>query len=373
MTWRGTLIAASMVAAGMTASERARAEAPGVEIVATGNETATSAVESLVRELLRDLEVEIHWTRAPSIDPREVLSRRAPDAGLLARVWVDLSDPLGARLFIANATSDHFLVRLVPATKGDDDRKIENETVAQIVSSSVQALLAGGNIGVTREAAVRQVELVAPPPPAPDVIHVEPRPRTGSTVLRDLSGEVGAFLALRGLGTGPILSLDPGLMGTLAAPRRWPVRPILILALQYDAPRDWQTHTIGVQLEGAGGSVQAGVRTQLGARVSLQASVGLGPEGIRVEPQAVPNAGFSPKSPFWVAAAMLTTRIGVEVLLAGPLSAFAMVGGDVDISGVQFNVNDNGTLSSDIVPWRIWPVALLGANLALGGDRAPAP
>jgi hypothetical protein len=373
VTWRAApLIAASMVAAGITASEGARAEAPSVEIVATGDETATSAVESLVRELLRDLAVEIHWTRAPSIDPREVLSRRPPDVGLLARVWVDLSDPLGARMFIANATSDHFLVRIVPATKGDDDKKIENEAVAQIVSSSVQALLAGGNIGVTREAAVRQVELVAPPP-VPDVIHVEPRTRPGSTVLRELSGEVGAFVALRGLGTGPILSFDTGLMGTLAGPRRWPVRPILILALQWDAPRDWQTHTIGVQLEGAGGSVQAGVRTQLGARVSLQASVGLGPEEIRVDPQAVPNAGFNPKSPFWVAAAMLTTRIGVEVLLVGPLSAFAMAGGDIDTSGVQFNVNDNGTLSSDVVPWRIWPVALLGASLALGGDPAPAP
>jgi hypothetical protein len=351
----------------------ARAEARSVEIVATGDENATSAVESLVRELLRDLSVEIRWTRAQSIDPREVLSRRAADVGLVARVWVDLSDPLGARLFVANATSDHFLVRIVPASKGDEDKKVESEAVAQIVSSAVEALLAGGKIGVTREVAVRQVEgklgvgpRLAEPPPA------EPGPPADGTVPGRFSGEVGAFFAFRGLGAGPVVGLEPGLIGTLAAPRRWLLRPILILALQYDAPRDWQTDTVGVRLEGGGGSVQAGLRTQLAKRVSLQASVGLGPEGMHVEPLA--NAGFSPKPPFWLVAAILTARIGVEVALSGPLSLFAMTGCDVDMSGVQFNVADGGTLTSNVVvPWRVWPVALLGASLALGGDRAPAP
>jgi hypothetical protein len=389
VTWRrAPLFAASVLAAEFVTSERALAESPNVEIIATGDEAATSAIQSLVRDLLRDRSVAIRWTEAPSIDPREVLSRRAADSGLVARVWVDLSDPLGARLFVANAASDRFLVRIVPTAKGDLDKKIENEAVAQIVSSSVEALLAGGTIGVTREVATRQVEgrlappAVAEPPPAEpppgssrsplDAPSTTPRP-SGPGDAAAIAGEVGAFFALRGLGTGPVVSLEPGLTATLEAPRRWPVRPILILALQYDAPHDWTAATVGVRLEGAGGSVQAGLRAALGPRVSLQASIGAGPEGIHVTPQPAASAGFRPESPFWVAAAILTTRIGVEVRLAGRLSVFSMAGCDVDTSGVQFNVNDRGKLSSDVVPWRVWPVVLLGASYALGADGGLSP
>src|ERR1700733_2383135 len=159
-----TLTARSLIAVGSLALVAliprpaiAGAEPETVEIVATGERTATSAVEVLVRELLKRLPVVIRWASAPEIDPRDVLARRTADSVLAARVWIDLSDRTGARLFVANAASDHFLVRLVPAEEGH--REVEEEAVAQIIASSVEAILAGGEIGVTREVAVRQMAI----------------------------------------------------------------------------------------------------------------------------------------------------------------------------------------------------------------------
>jgi hypothetical protein len=367
-----SLVAVGVLACVALCPQIAVADAPprAVEVIATGEKSATVAVETLVRELLQRLPVVIRWVYAPEIDLRDVLSRRTADPGLAARVWVDLSDAAGARLFVANAASDHFLVRLVPA--GDGHREVEQEAVAQIIGSAVDAILAGGEIGVTREVAVRQIANA----PARDVTRVENAPiplARPSSLQNDIAGGVGAFVAVRALGPGPAIGVDPGLMAAVGAPRRWPVQPLLILELHYDAPLDWPGNAVAVRIEGAGGSLQAGLRASIGSRVSIQASTGLGADALHAEPRALSGSDFTAREPFWLAATVVTVRAACEMTVAPRVSLVASAGFDVNLRGIEFNVSDNGSTQPNIVPWRVWPVVDLGVIFGLDDVRERSP
>jgi hypothetical protein len=344
----------------------ADAASRAVEVIATGESRTTRGVEALVRELLKRLPVTVRWVSTPGIDARDVLSRRIADPGLVARVWVDLSDPTGARLFVANPASDRFLVRLVPADEGHEE--VEEEAVAQIIGSAVDAILAGGEIGVTREIAARQISIE---PLSEGTSH----PAVPSFASRNEgpSGRLGAFLGLRALGAGPVVSVDPGLLVAVVGPRRWAVQPFLILELQYEAPFDWQAQAVSLRLEGAGGSLQPGLQTRVGSRLSLQASTGFSTDTMHVQPYAAPGSVFAPRGPFWLTAVVATARVGFEVVVAAPVFVFASVGIDVDLSGVRFNVSDNDSAAPNVVPWRAWPVAHLGVSFGLDGPRVRPP
>jgi hypothetical protein len=70
-------------------------------------------------------------------------------------------------------------------------------------------------------------------------------------------------------------------------------------------------------------------------------------------------------------AAVATARVGIEVRVAASVSLFASAGFDLDMSGVSFPVSANGSTEPNAVPWRVWPVARLGASLSLSRTSAP--
>ncbi len=346
----------------------ADAERSAVDVVATGEPAATSAVEALVRELLNRLPVLIRWADAPHIDPREVLADRTPDPGVVARVWVDLSRPTEARLFVANGASDHFLVRVVPA--GDGHIEVEREAVAQIVGFAVEALLTGSDIGVTREAAAKQIladpTRIETPVPVPRRAP-EPRPfRAG------VSGELGAFVGLRALGPGSA-GVEPGLLAGVRGKGAGAVQPVLVLEWQYEAPLDLLGNAIAVRLEGAGGRLHGGILARLGSRVSIQATVGLGADAIHARPYAPAGSAFVARAPFWLGAMVATAGLAVDVVVASPIALFASAGCELDMSGVSFPVTTNGSAEPNVVPWRVWPFALFGVNVSLEGNPSRLP
>jgi hypothetical protein len=69
----------------------------------------------------------------------------------------------------------------------------------------------------------------------------------------------------------------------------------------------------------------------------------------------------------------VTARVGFEVAVAAPVFLFGSAGFDVDLSGVRFNVSDNGAAEPNVVPWRVWPVGYLGIGFRLDGAHARAP
>src|SRR4051794_29548617 len=63
-----------------------------VEITAAGATEATASLESLVRELVRPLQIELAWSVASTIESRDVLAHHDARPGLVARVWADLRE-----------------------------------------------------------------------------------------------------------------------------------------------------------------------------------------------------------------------------------------------------------------------------------------
>jgi hypothetical protein len=127
-----------------------------VEVAAAGDPAVTASMAERVRALGTRLGVSTRWQTRSGIDARDVLSDKRVDAGILARVWLDLSDPKRAVLYIANATHDRFLVRVVPAEGGYGE--VTQESLTTIVESVVDALVTGGQIGVDRAEATRKIE-----------------------------------------------------------------------------------------------------------------------------------------------------------------------------------------------------------------------
>jgi hypothetical protein len=331
-----------------------------VEVVATGEPGATEAVEALVRELLGRLPVAIEWAYAPHIDLHEVLAHRTTDPGVVARVWVDFSDLEAASVIVVAAATDRFLVRWVPTERGNIE--VEQEAVAQIIGFTVEAILEGAEIGVTRDVAARQIlaQPMAHPEQPPPLQH-----RVGA------SEELGAFVGLRAIGPGPAVGIDPGLLFALSGPREALVRPLLVAELQYEAPVDLEANDVAVRLEGVGGTLQGGIEARLASRLSLRATAGLGADAIHAQPQATTGSAFAARGPFWLGAAVATARVGIEVRVAASVSLFASAGFDLDMSGVSFPVSANGSTEPNAVPWRAWPVASLGASVSLSRTSAP--
>lgn len=342
-------------------------ERRAVEVVATGEPRATSAVEALVRELSKRLPVVIVWVEAPRIDLHDVVARRVTDPAVIARVWVDLSDPDAAHLFVADAASDHFLVRTVPAEEGHIE--VEHEAVAQIIGFAVEAILDGAEIGVTRDVAVRQI--LAQPAPA-GVPQAEPGSssvRPPASLRDSLSVELGALVGLRAYGQGPAIGVGPGLLFAVGVSTSRVVRPLFILEVQYEAPANLQANEVAVRLESLGASLQGGLEARVGPRVFVRAAGGLGADALYAQPHAAAGSAFSARGPFWLAAAVATVRMGVEVVVARPVSLFVSAGCDVDLSGVTFPVSENEASEPNVVPWRAWPVASLGVSVSL--DKSP--
>ncbi|MCL2450633.1 MAG: hypothetical protein FWD17_16925, partial [Polyangiaceae bacterium] len=156
----------------------------------------------------------VRWVHAAQIDAADVLRSPPPGdrAGMparattgatpVARVWVDASRSDRLRLYFLNATTDRFLVRDVPLSGGLDE--VALETVAQLIDSSVSALLSDAEMGMTRAemttALRNDVEARSPPAPAP-------RFATG------WRPSAGVFYAVQALAWPPLVGHGPGLVG----------------------------------------------------------------------------------------------------------------------------------------------------------------
>ena len=137
------------------ALESAPANARVAHVVASGEAEDTAAVEGVVRELVARLPIELRWSTASGIDIGQVLAQHAPDGQVAARAWLDLSNPRRARIYVANAQDNRYVVRIVPLSDGYDE--VGREVIGHIVEFALDAFLSGAPVGVSREVAERQV------------------------------------------------------------------------------------------------------------------------------------------------------------------------------------------------------------------------
>ena len=195
-------LAGLLVAAGPSGAEvsedpsaREAASRVRVEVTVSGPASVRGPVVDRIRETLEPLELELSVVEVDELDIMEVLRpTHVVEGGALAHIFVTAQS--SPELFVVDSTWERILVRRLPAPHGMDE--VLREEIAVITGSSVEALLAGGRIGIsTREFRTQQSTDAPPPaveapPPQP-----EPEPESEPEPLADetVSPEVSPALA----------------------------------------------------------------------------------------------------------------------------------------------------------------------------------
>jgi hypothetical protein len=347
-----------------------------VHVVVSGEPSSTDALETAIRDLVAHQAVRIEWTRSDEIDPRDVLSARSGEGGVVARIWADLSDPDRAKLYIANAGSDRFLVRFIALADGYDE--VAQESLGQIVASAIDVLLSGGEIGVSREVAVETVHretgvALERRPIERGRIEPPPREEPGEEPEDDeqppLHLSIGLGYRASLIAGDPLITSGPLLSFSLGVPSAWSFRPMVEASVQYVLPYDWSNLAVGADFHGASLRIAAGFEAALGDRWLLRAAIGLGADLADVDPHA--QMPWEELAPFFYAAPMATLGASVEVTLLAPLAIFAAISVESEISGNHFTVVDPDGGASAVVlqPWRLRPTISLGLALSFGDPR----
>jgi hypothetical protein len=325
--------AAAVVAAAVTFAEfvavAAPASAPGtngqVELVAaTTDEAQMKRLEAAVQEAALAVQLRVVANRVARIDPAAVLTGGVAGTGVsdptfpVARLWIDAANGSPATLYLTDGARRRVYIRQVPLERGLLDR-VSLESVALILGSSLDALVAGRDIGVSREDFAQRI-VVAPAPasvqgggdaPAP------PRPTPApSPSVREATLSAGYELVR----AAPLPYQHRLVVDGQLRWRRAHVAAGLVAAL----PQTVQRGVVSARLLTGGAHVTAGVRWVAVGSIQVTAGAALGIEAARVEPN-VGTTELHATPPFW-SGAMSARAFGLVERKLTPISDRWVVG-----------------------------------------------
>jgi hypothetical protein len=367
---------------------------PSIEVVAAGDVATTRAMAERIRALERRFPVSVSWRERDAIDARDVLAPRSAEASTLARVWLDLTSPERALLFIANDANDRFLVRIVPTEDGYGE--LTQESLATIVDTAIDALLAGGQIGVDRSAAERTIASVEPQPPSaePELVRGNDSASGNDSAARNDSAagndsavrnhsQRGVHSARRDvLRSSFVLRYHGEVLDERGSMRHAPELALSLSGffdpsfdlLVFVAAQYWAPHTLGeidrnVALQGGGARAALGATGRVGELFVWQAAIGGGVDVLWVEPHVAPETGLMPAAPFALVSPMLTFFASAALRPAPWLEIAAGAGADADLAGNHFDVQIAGARDPVISPWPVRPFVFVGLGVLfdLGG------
>lgn len=376
-------------------------------VVASGNAADIAAVEVVVRELVARLPVELQWSTTTEIDLAQVLAQRTPDEHVVARAWLDLSDPTRARIYIANAQDRRFVVRVVPLSDGYDE--VGREVVGHIIESAVDAFLSGAEIGVSREVAERQVSAEAlPPAPSPPPSDsaserqnssTQPKaepclgqscPSAARTTKLELTRAVVSRAPLSAenerserLRLGLLVSYQiteiaalptvlhgPALGLGLALPLRRALRFSSLLALHYQLPLAWDSPSVGARVAGVTARLSAGLEGDIARHVLLRGLLGVGADFLHLAPYAEPtDSSARAGEPLWSGSTIIAAMLTLEIAATSRTGLFIGAGCDANLKRPSYFVARDAQQTTVLSPWVFQPTATFG--LAFRIDHPP--
>jgi len=321
-----------------TAEERQR-----INAVLAGDPAAIEKVIAVLRGSLDRQGLDLVAVSAARIDALDVarfpLDRSS--SGPVANLWLDLtaSQPT---IYLLDMGSGLVYARPLPIHADPD--MVELELIRLVVDSSVEAILKGRALGVSRDEFERSL---APPPvpspaPAPAPMPVSPVPRWGITV-----GYSGTMLSTDSVAHGP----------ELGAERRWP-RLRLDVTLAQHLPQTVTRADAGMRLLSSGIRIVAAFPTAITSHLSASFGLGAGVDATHVAPN-----GNGAQPAFWVtdplvrAIATLEHAFGDAVVSAG-------IGVDLDLLATRYLVALSDGTRVLWTPWRWRPFAVMRLGFA---------
>ena len=348
-----------------------------VQVAADQQERA--ALREILRDAVARQNVALQIVPVERIDPSAVIRRPAapPSRPPLGRAFLDLADASVVTVYIVDGTRERILVRHLLRTSNPD---VAREAVGRIVSTAVEALLAGsfvqnsdpmaefvlppaknrsGESPATEEAEPPRPEQAALPPPeqvrAPQLEQSQPPHVVRSLgqwrrdVFSTVASEVGAAYEAQLVAPGT-LAHGPELYGELAL-GKGAVRPVVWLTGQYRWPVSVDTPPIGFRMDTIALRALAGAQIDLPHHVTLEAGAGVGVDIVDLEPQRATgdqSVWLAGKRSFVVG--LGRAMVAARRRLASFLSVRVALLADVDGSRTRFLFQD-GQGTQEVLAW----------------------
>lgn len=340
---------------------------PQAHVVVAGTDEEVSLTRASVAEQLDRLGVRADTERKAAVHAEEVVSVPAADDTTIARAWIDFGSPDETILYVADREGSRLLVRRFPSR---GRAEIAREAAMAALQTAVDALLHGGQIGISREEARTELGLPpeppAPtptPPPVPAPVAVPPqkkasppveKPRT--TLGLGLAYEIGGY-ADESLEHGPVVSLS------IARPIAG--RPSsLTLTGKYRLPINTTVDPVTLRVESGAFRLMAGTQLVRAWPFDVRASLGGGIDVLRADPGLVHivDATLVPITRVdGVGRALITAHAPLSIF---PQAALELsVGVDVAPWTRPFSIARGSEQSTLLSPWTVRPVLMLGLTV----------
>lgn len=288
---------------------------------------------SLVRQGL-----ELVANVVPRIDPLQLV--RAPrgpaPAGMVIQLWLDLVAPQPT-MYLLDARSG--LVYIRPLAVHSDPDAVEIELIRFVVESSVEAMLKGNALGITRDEFERSLS----PPEAPVAILPSPsaptpKPRPWAIAL----GYSGTMLASDFVAHGPEFAAEL---------RRHNLRLEIDLLQRF--PLTVARAGIDTRLISSGVRLHAALPLALGSRTSVSLGLGIGLDATHVAP-----AGIGATSTFWVTDPLVLALTTIEHSF-GAVVVSAHLGVEWDVLASRYTATRPDGTAVLWMPLRFRPFAAI--------------
>jgi hypothetical protein len=308
------------------------------------------SLREVVAGQLADLTADVAWTCGDRFGPEEAFRPEGGEPGVV-RVFIDLRAGGEARLTLADARGDRFVVRRVPLAHGLDE--LGREQIGQILRFAIIALRAGDRQTLSRTEA-RAAVADWPPAAAPvqRPLRAEPtQARSRPTV------DVGAIWSLHALAPElpavQELALAAG-VGRVAAPLSgW-------LEAGYRLPASYRPEPVGVRLSSGWLRLGIAVGQSRTRRASFSAGAGVGVGRIWFAPiSAAASVAPAASDAFWTGGARLWIAVALRV--TSTLAVGARLVCDVAAADVHYDLHDaSGTPHRVLTERRVVPGFGLG-------------
>jgi hypothetical protein len=314
-----------------------------VDLIVGAPAKEAQLLEPALREMLAAKGVEVATTRKTAVTAQDVAAAIAPPKEAsppVARALLDFTVPGEATLFLIDPRRGRVHVRRMALAHGLD--AVARASVRLIVEQSIDAILEGREIGVTREEFQRSVA----PPPAPAPIAPAAAPPPSDAHLQLAGGYEGVAL-----GSGEYQH-----NAKIVFAARF-TRVQLAAAARFGAPVSITGDGVQARLSSGGVSVSGAARFPSFERFQVSAGVGAGLDVTRVEP-TVTTPDLQPAAAFWASGPSLLAFAQIERVFGG-LSVAIAGGAEVHLLAERYTVRTATDTRDIFVPRRVRPAGAL--------------
>ena len=318
-----------------------------VDLIIGASTKETQLLEPALREMLAAKGLEVATTRKAAVTAQDVAAAIAPPQEAsppVARALLDFTVPGEATLFLIDPRRGRVHVRRMALTHGVD--AVARAGVRLIVEQSIDAILEGREIGVTREEFQRSVA----PPPVPVPIAPAAAPPPPSEAQLQLAGGYEGVA----LGSGELQHNAKIVFAVRFTRFR------LAAAARVAAPVSIAGDGVAARLSSGGVSVSGAARLLSVDKFQVSAGLGAGLDVTRVEP-TVTTPDLQPASAFWASGPSLLAFAEIERVF-GRISVAIAAGAETHLLSERYTVRTSSETRDIFVPRRIRPAgaALVG-------------